>query len=101
MGSAVLERPAPTSASWSGVVAIERPEWPGPDAACKVFSARAIEFNGQRAVLVHLPYSMVSQFFEAGDEDTVYAEATVQGEHLQLHGKTNFKEWAYHSAARN
>jgi hypothetical protein len=108
MSAAVLDAPtrAPTPAAWSatswkGVVAVQRPQWSGPDAPCRVFSARAIEFNGRRAVLVDVPYSMVAHYFDSDDDETVYVEAEVIDQHLQLHGKSNFKEWAYFSASRN
>lgn len=86
---------------WAGVVAIERPEWPAPMAPCKVFSARAIEFNGRRAVVHSMPYSAVSQLFNSDDDSVIYVEATLADEHLQLHGRADFKDWAYYSARLN
>ena len=95
---------------WSGVVSIERPDalltkLSPEQAACRVLSARTLEYNGRRAVLCSVPYSMVRQFFMAEDEDLIYHEATVTGgtdnAKIQFHGRSNFRGWAYHSGIFN
>jgi hypothetical protein len=87
---------------WAGTVQIERPEgFPRPDAMCNVFSARAIEFGGRRAVCTKLPYSLVRQLFQSDDDGSIYVAADLRGEHLQLHERCDFKEWAYNSGRFN
>lgn len=92
---------------WAGVVSIDRPDVsrlphvPFQEPQCRVASARAIEFNGMRAILVHVPYSMVKHFFQSDDEDQVFVAASLSGEHLQFHERADFREWAHFSASHN
>lgn len=96
-----------TLPKWSGVVSIERPDLsrtphvPGDDPACRVLSARTMEFNGRRAIVTHLPYSAVKHYFQAEDADQVFVAASLHGEHLQLHERCDLKEWAYFSGLNN
>jgi hypothetical protein len=91
-----------TATTWSGVVQVERPDgFPTPDAMCKVYSARTLEFNGARAISVMMPYKAVRHYFQSDDEDVIQVAADLRGEHLQLHDRCDFKEWAHFSGRNN
>lgn len=90
-----------TAVTWSGVVSVERPPNAAASTPCRVLSARNIEFNGRRAIAVRLPYSAVRHYFQAEDQDQVFVAASLRDEHLQLHERCNFKEWAHHSGFSN
>lgn len=96
-----------TLPKWAGVVSIERPDLarvshvPGDDPACRILSARTMEFNGRRAIVTHLPYSAVKHYFQAEDAGQVFVQASLSDEHLQLFERCDFKEWAYFSGLNN
>lgn len=91
---------------WSGVVSVERPDilnnpLPVSDPLCRVLSARSVDFNGRRAVMTLVPYSLVKHFFQAEDEGQIFVAASLQDEHLDFHERCDFMEWAYHSGQHN
>lgn len=104
--SAVLQ-PFIAAPKWSGVVSIDRPDHlnmqhvPVNERTCRVASARAIEFNGCRAILIHVPWPLVKKYFQSDDEDQVFVAASLRDEHLEFHECADFKEWAHYSAFRN
>ena len=69
---------------WSGVVMIERPMDADKATLCKVRSARTILLDAHRAIVCDMPYSMLSHYFKAEDEDYVCAYAEYKDGHLQL-----------------
>lgn len=91
---------------WSGVVSIERPDMlnnplPVADPLCRVLSARNLAFNGRRAIMTLVPYSLVRHYFQAEDEGQIYVAASLREEHLEFHERCDFMEWAYHSGQHN
>lgn len=91
---------------WSGVVSIERPDVLNngvlsDNPLCRVLSARNLSFNGRRAVMTTVPYSLVKRFFQAEDEGQIYVSATLREQHLEFHDRCDFMEWAYNSSPQN
>lgn len=91
---------------WSGVVSIERPDTlnnglASADPLCRVLSARNLSFNGRRAIMTLVPYSLVRHFFQVEDEGQIYVSASLRDEHLEFHDRCDFMEWAYYSAPSN
>jgi hypothetical protein len=85
---------------WTGVVMIERPDptktmhvpfSDGPP--CHVRSARTIDLGGRRAIVCHLPYAAVAEYFPAGAGDSAFAWAELHGAFLQLMEPASMKEW--------
>lgn len=85
---------------WEGVVMIERPDprktshTPFEDPTCLVRSAISTALNGRRAIACRMPLSRVRHYFRSTDGDHVFVRAVLHGDHLELHDRETFDEWA-------
>jgi hypothetical protein len=89
-----------TSATWDGVVMIERQDPTQTSHVafetpmCLIRSARSGALGGMRAIVHREPFAAVQKYFRSQDEDHVFVRAELQGQHLELRERCTLSEWA-------